>query len=548
VSDPDRAVIWPDGIDGELPDRLWAPGELTVRSERAEPELTWSLISLAFIRGALRRTAKLWCVTGILGLVIGAGLFVKYPPAYHATATVLVVDNPSQDPSVEVLTDQSLAESEPVAARVVHELGLPQSAASSFQTAYTVTVLTDTVLTFDVGARTSAEAVREASAVAKAFLWYRARYAQTQEQQLLSVLDQQYNAAEKHLHAIDVQLSQIASTQLTGAAKVQYDGLLSQQGQQQQVINYVTGNRATAKTATETMVSSSYVLDPATPVKHSKLKSVGLYAACGLLVGVAVGMAIAIIGASLSGRLRRRSEVAAALGAPVRLSVGSLGASARLSVPPRQGGNRDLDMRRVVAHLRGAVPADSRVPASLAVIAVDDPRTAAQAVASLAESCAREGGRVVVADLVSGAPLARLLGEGNPGVHPVSRNGARLLVAVPGRDDVPPVGPLPGGNAQAIRTQPDEAVVTAVASADLLLTLAMLDPALGGDHLATWATDAVAVVTAGQSSIEKAHSVGEMIRLAGTRLDSVILIGADRNDESLGVLDSADQSALIQPI
>jgi capsular polysaccharide biosynthesis protein len=547
VSNPDRAVFWPNGIDGEPPDRLWATDELTVSSERAEPELTWNLISLAFVRAALRRMAVLWCATGILGLVIGAGLFVKYPPAYHATATVLLVDNPSQDPSVEVLIDQSLGESEPVAARVVHELGLSQSAAS-FQAAYTVTVITDTVLTFDVGARSSAEAVREVSAVAKAFLWYRAQYAQTQERQLLSVLDQQYNAAETRLHTINVQLSQMSSTQLTGAEKVQYDSLQTQQGQQQQVINYVTGNRATAKTATETMVSGSYVLDPATPVKHSKLKSVGLYAACGLLVGVALGMAAVIIGASLSGRLRRRSEVAAALGAPVRLSVGSLGASRGLSVPSRQGGKRDLDMRRVIAHLRGAVPANSRAPASLAVIAVDDPRTSAQAVASLADSCAREGGRVVVADLVSGAPLARLLGEGNPGVHAVSRNGVRLLVAVPGRDDVPPVGPLPGGNHQAIRTRPDQAVVDAIASADLLLTLAILDPALGGDHLATWATDAVAVVTAGQSSVEKVHSVGEMIRLAGTRLDSVILIGADRNDESLGMLDSVDQSPLVQPI
>ena len=32
-------------------------------------------------------------------------------------------------------------------------------------------------------------------------------------------------------------------------------------------------------------------------------------------------------------------------------------------------------------------------------------------------------------------------------------------------------------------------------SADLLLTLVTLDPALGGDHLATWATNAVVVVS-----------------------------------------------------
>ncbi len=57
----------------------------------------------------------------------------------------------------------------------------------------------------------------------------------------------------------------------------------------------------------------------------------------------------------------------------------------------------------------------------------------------------------------------------------------------------------------------------------------------------------VVVVTAGESSVEKVHSVGEMIRLAGTRLDSVVLIGADKSDESLGVPDPADQSMLINP-
>jgi hypothetical protein len=120
----------------------------------------------------------------------------------------------------------------------------------------------------------------------------------------------------------------------------------------------------------------------------------------------------------------------------------------------------------------------------------------------------------------------------------------RLLVAVPGRDDVAPVGPLRAGSSAAMDTPPDQAVVNATASADLLITLVTLDPALGGDHLSTWAAHAVAVVTAGQSSVEKVHSVGEMIRLGGTRLDSVVLIGADKNDESLGVVDSAAQSAL----
>ena len=101
--------------------------------------------------------------------------------------------------------------------------------------------------------------------------------------------------------------------------------------------------------------------------------------------------------------------------------------------------------------------------------------------------------------------------------------------------------------ANAAPSSADEALVTACSSADLLLILATLDPAFGGDYLGTWATNAVAAVTAGQSSAEKVHGVAEMIRLAGTRLDSIILIGAEKNDESLGVTDPAGQPALVEP-
>jgi hypothetical protein len=62
-----------------------------------------------------------------------------------------------------------------------------------------------------------------------------------------------------------------------------------------------------------------------------------------------------------------------------------------------------------------------------------------------------------------------------------------------------------------------------------------LDPALGGEHLATWASDVVVVVTAGESSATRVGAIGEMIRLAGAHSVSAVVIGADKTDESLGV-------------
>ena len=279
------------------------------------------------------------------------------------------------------------------------------------------------------------------------------------------------------------------------------------------------------------MIGGSAVLDPASPIPpHSHLKHLLLYAGGGLIIGLILGMGIIVLRALLSDRLRRRDDVAQALGAPVKLSVPAM----RGWLPGRGARVSDRYMQRIVAYLRDAVPAGSSGTAALAVVPVDDPRVAAQSVVSLAESCAQQGRRVVVADLCSGAPAAMLLGAKGPGVHTASVDGARLVAAVPDPAEFAPVGPL---RPTSPRAQPGDAgeLAAACASADLLLTLITLDPSVGGDHLATWAPEAVVMVTAGRSSWTKIHAVGEMIRLAGTRLVSAVLVGADKTDESLGV-------------
>jgi capsular polysaccharide biosynthesis protein len=544
VNDPDQLITWSRG-DG-LPDRLWA-GNTASDEERSAAALTGGLANLGFFTAVLRRKARVWCLTAVVGLVIGTGLYVKFPPAYHATATVLLVYNGDVTPSVQVTNETSMAESQPVAARVVRELKLPQSVAS-FQAAYSVTDVTDNVLTINVGAPSSTAAVQRAAAVATTYLQYRAQYARSQEQQQYAQLQQQYNAAQQRLQMLNAQSSQLPSTLSTPAQKAEYNHLQSQISQQGQILQFVSGTELTTKTNTNALVAGSYVLNPATALPRSHVKGPALYFVGGLFGGMVVGMGGVIIAALLSRRLRRREDVAIALGAPVRLSVGPLRPRRWPLTLPWRAAKRKLDMKRVVIYLRGAVPGSSRGPASLAVVAVDDAHVVAQAFASLAASCAAEGRQVVVADLSDGAYLARLLRVSDPGIRNASWNGANLVLVLPQPEDVAPVGPVPGGASPAVPAQADPAVVTACSSADLLLTFATLDPAFGGDHLGTWATNVVIVVTAGESSAEKVYGVGEMIRLSGTRLDSVVLIGADKTDESLGAPNSADQSVLVEPV
>jgi hypothetical protein len=274
-----------------------------------------------------------------------------------------------------------------------------------------------------------------------------------------------------------------------------------------------------------------------------------VYAVAGALAGLAVGIAIVAIGELTSGRLRRRDDVAIALGAPVELSAGS---------PPRRGPRglaraHSEGIQRIVRHLHRAVVAiRAGDTAALAVVAVDKPQVAALSVAALAMSLADEGKRVLVADLAAGSPAARLLGVRAPGVVAVTVDRRQLTVAVPDRDDFTLIGPVGRAHLDPARHHPDPAghhpaaqaragaglpgpLAAAYDSADVLVSLVTLDPALGGEYLPTWAAGAVVMVTAGASSETKIRTAGEMIRLVGTPLISAILLDADEADESLGM-------------
>jgi hypothetical protein len=125
-------------------------------------------------------------------------------------------------------------------------------------------------------------------------------------------------------------------------------------------------------------------------------------------------------------------------------------------------------------------------------------------------------------------------------VHPVTVQDVAMKVVIPAKDDSVPAGPVKTEMAPADFAAAPPDVADAYSSADVLLTLVTLDPMLGAEHLATWATEAAVMVTAGGSSWTRVQAVGEMVRLAGVHLGSGVLIGADKTDESLGLAFPAD--------
>jgi len=294
----------------------------------------------------------------------------------------------------------------------------------------------------------------------------------------------------------------------------------------------VTGSIVGTRAGTQVDIKESRVINNAEPLKSSHIKNLLLYFGGGLFGGLILGMAIVAIGAISSSRLRRRDDIAYVIGAPVRLSVGPL---TRSRLTSSSGKNRKRDVERVAEQLRRTLLADSKGRDGLAVVAVDNAQTVAEPVVSLALSSANLGSRVLLADLSEGRHAARLLGVSKPGVHKVNSDGKYLMVMVPEAEEIAPHGPFRSNSSMAHNAQVDQALAAAGTAADLVLVIATLDPAFGGDYLNSWAPVAVAVVTTGESTAERIRATGDMVRLAGVRLDSTILIGADESDSSLGV-------------
>ncbi len=282
------------------------------------------------------------------------------------------------------------------------------------------------------------------------------------------------------------------------------------------------------------MVRGSQVLDPASPSPRSRFRYPLLYLGGGLLGGLAVGAGFVIVQELVSRRPRRRDDISRVLGGPVLLGVGRVRAGGLLGRSWQTVARRPA-VRQIVAYLRRSLPAGQDT-STLAVVAVDDVHVPALTLVSLASSCAKDGKRVLIADLTPSKAVGRLLGVTDVGVKLTEADGQEVLVALPEPGHGLPEGPvqMPAPPSAVQPPSAGRSLVEAYRTADIVLTLTTLDPAVGADHLPTWAGHAVVMLTAGMSSATKIHAAGEMIRASGIALISAVLLGADRSDESLG--------------
>jgi capsular polysaccharide biosynthesis protein len=529
---------------GDVP---WPDDNAAYAGERPAAELATSLASglatFPYLGRTIRRRARLWCILGVVGLALGLGLHYVKPPAAKASTQLELTYPPASNAIDEINTEVALVQSRKVAGLAESELGLTENV-NKFVASYTVTAPTDRIIMITASAPTPSEATSRADALAKVFLRLQTQQLQTQEQGVITQLTHQINDQYQQISVDDTAIAKASAPAASRSEQALLSRFKGQRGQDEQRLSGLQQALQSFEVSNQLgnalVEKGSTILYPAALLSPSKVKSSAAYGLGGLVAGLLVGICIVIIGALVSDKLRRRDDIARAFSAPVELSVGRPQVRRR----PDLGAIRDRHLQRVVAYLDRLIPARaSRRAPALVLIPLDAPQTGALAVAALAFARAQRDQKVVVADLLHGAPAARLLGVREPGTHTVDLAGQKLTVIVP--EGLGPVGPLakPGPQGPSAQAGPQVDVAAAYSNADVLLTLAAADPTLSADYLRTWGTGSVVLVTAGSSSASKLHATAEMIRIAGLRILSAVVLGADKTDDSSGAWATAGPDA-----
>jgi hypothetical protein len=182
------------------------------------------------------------------------------------------------------------------------------------------------------------------------------------------------------------------------------------------------------------------------------------------------------------------------------------------------------ELERVVAHLRGQLATSESADRALAVIVAGGLEVAAASVCATASALARDGQRVVVVDASDR--------------HIVSRR--RLL-----RDLE--TEPAEGDTRAQVRvvSLADHAAASPADSQEVVLILARLDPVHGAGPVRDCTSVAVALVTAGRSTMTSLRAIADMLRVVHLELRSVVFVGSSAHDESLGL--TADDEASEPP-
>lgn len=526
-------------------DPLWREEDESrfVESYSALPQP--ALVTLHFLRDALRRSRWLCLAFVVVGGLLGATAVAVLPAPSSGTVSLLLAHDPDVDSALAMENDVSLLRTRAVAEAVLEELDLEMTPYDFLQTV-TTDATSSSILVVTVDGDVEVPGVTRAAVLADTYLAFRASQLESQNAALTDNYRDRATALEAQVAELTRRYDLLVTSGPAGQNEAtelltQRSQLISEIASMQQVIE----NASLEMRAT---VDASHVLDPASEVPTSAVRRLVLGTASGLIAGAGLGIGLVLFLALTSDKVRRRADIAAALGVPVVASV---------RARPRVRGTRKpvwpprTSMAGLTHALLGVLESLPTGSPRVALVSVDVARVAGELVTTAALELVRRDEKVMVVDL---SPSGRLKGQ----LKGQARRGAagrgdqtqleRVVVQAGPRRlrfilHSPEIGSAEGWMVGADQVPEGSALQAARDSADVVLSLVEADVTTGVGELADWADTAVVLVMAGRSSVERLRTTAAQIRASGVTLHSALLVGADVTDESFGRPDVAESES-----
>lgn len=518
------------------------------------------LVSGRAMRDALARTWRIWIGAMVVGGLLGLAALFLLPHRGSASATLLMV-HPDPTDTAAMTTDINLLQTRAVASQVLADLDLTESP-EAFLSSVTVDPVNNEILRLSITGADNADAVARATSLVDRFLDFRS-------DQLTSISDGLINGYTQRVEELQSQVDDLtreydALSASPTVDQVRASDILTARATLGSQISTLQQSIEATKIQTEAAIAATHVIDPPEPKRTGGRRQVVLFAGSGAILGASVAIGSILFLTLTSDRLRRRRDVAAALGVPVRVGVGPIPSRGRIrrleasvtgGIARRLRGHparwterrRSRNLDALVRGLESALPprlttpdhrrdqerprASRRSgPTTLGVAAIDRADTTATVVRALGERVAARGATVLLVDLSASGALAGT----TPGLSDAADAGAGPRTYRPAGDATLALGPRRSGRRPTHELEDLGELGEAWEDAELVLALVELDPGIDLDILRTWANRIVPLVSAGRAGRELLTTVAGLVAQTGLDMPFALLEGADRSDESLG--------------
>ncbi|WP_116041815.1 Wzz/FepE/Etk N-terminal domain-containing protein [Amycolatopsis palatopharyngis] len=460
------------------------------------------LVDLHRLLVTVRRRRRVWLSLGLLGLLLGAAVAVLLPAPPTAVTQLLVVhedDQPSDGGSL-MRTDIALLETTRVAAAALERLG-SSDRPEDFLKTYEGTAVTGNVLQLTVRGSSDEQAVARAIALAEAFIADHVQRVQAAADAEAKALTDQRDGLQKELSSVD---SAIASTEAEFGTETapQLETLYARRAELAAQVSELGRRADEAGIGAPRVAAGTQIVDAPRVTANSPLSTGALNALIGLVLGLAAGLTLTVVGGVVRDRPVLRREISAHLGASV---------VAQLPIPHRGPANlwrRSTTVarrKRTAATLARLVRAHGPGGGPVSLLEIGCPGSTADLALDIARTLADDGPVTVLDDL--------------PDQHLAARVAAAEPIRVVAFADAVAGerGTSPPGQRQLIG-------VGSVAPGTPWTDLG----GLGGETLL--------VVRAGHANSTWLHTVARQLADSRVPIIGVVLVGPDPRDESDGTL------------